>query len=55
MTFVPFVLLLLFFFVDPTYVMPLFTTPLGWFSLFLMLGLQVMGGLMMKKIVTIKV
>ncbi len=54
-TSVPFVLLLIFFAVDPTYVMPLFTKPLGWFALFLMLGLQIIGGVMMKKIVTIKV
>jgi tight adherence protein B len=54
-TLVPFALLVLFLVVDPTFVMPLFTKPLGWFALFMMIGLQVMGGVMMKKVVTIKV
>lgn len=54
-TLVPFILLGVFLAVDPGYVMPLFTRPLGWFALLLMLGLQVIGGVMMKKIVTIKV
>ncbi|MCB0422143.1 MAG: type II secretion system F family protein [Bdellovibrionales bacterium] len=54
-TLVPFVLLVVFFFVDPNYIMPLFTTPLGWFALAIMLALQVTGGVMMKKVVTIKV
>ncbi|OFZ19467.1 MAG: hypothetical protein A2Z20_05440 [Bdellovibrionales bacterium RBG_16_40_8] len=55
MTLVPFVILVMFLVVDPPFVMPLFTTPLGWVVLFFMIGLQVLGGLMMKKIVTIKV
>lgn len=54
-TLVPFVLLLVFLAVDPNYVKPLFTKPLGWFALTLMLSLQVIGGVMIKKIVTIKV
>lgn len=54
-TCVPFVLLVLFLFVDSTFVMPLFTKPLGWMALMLMIVLQVIGGVMMKKIVTIKV
>ena len=54
-TCVPFALLLMFLFGDPTFVKPLFTRPLGWLALFFMLGLQAMGGLLMKKIVTIKV
>jgi tight adherence protein B len=54
-TLVPFLLLVMFLVVDPPFVMPLFTKPLGWFALMMMLGLQVIGGLMMKKIVTIKV
>jgi tight adherence protein B len=54
-TLVPFVLLIVFLVIDPNYVQPLFTKPLGWVALFLMLGLQVIGGVMMKKIVTIKV
>lgn len=54
-TLVPFILLLVFLIMDPNYVKPLFTKPLGWFFLCIMLGLQVIGGVMMKKIVTIKV
>jgi tight adherence protein B len=54
-TLVPFGLLVMFFVVDPTFVMPLFTKPLGWVALMFMVGLQVIGGVMMKKIVTIKV
>jgi len=54
-TLVPFALLVLFLVVDPTFVMPLFTKPLGWVALVMMIGLQVMGGVMMKKVVTIKV
>lgn len=54
-TLVPFILLVVFLIMDPAYVMPLFTKPLGWFFLMLMLALQVIGGVMMKKVVTIKV
>lgn len=54
-TLVPFVLLMIFAVADPNYVKPLFTRPLGWFVLVVMVGLQVIGGVMMKKIVTIKV
>ena len=54
-TLVPFVLLVIFLVIDPNYIMPLFTTPLGWFALIIMLALQVIGGLAMKKVVTIKV
>jgi tight adherence protein B len=54
-TLVPFLLLAVFIVVDPNYVEPLFTRPLGWFALLLMLGLQVIGGVIMKKVVTIKV
>ncbi|MCB0406716.1 MAG: type II secretion system F family protein [Bdellovibrionales bacterium] len=54
-TLVPFILLGVFLVVDPSYVEPLFTKPLGWFALFLMLSLQVIGGVIMKKVVTIKV
>lgn len=52
---VPFVLLGIFLVLDPQYIEPLFTRPLGWFALALMLALQVIGGYIMKKIVTIKV
>ena len=54
-TLVPFILLIVFLLVDPNYVIPLFTQPLGWVALFIMLCLQVIGGIFMKKIVTIKV
>ena len=54
-TLVPFILLIVFLLVDPNYVIPLFTQPLGWAALFIMLCLQVIGGIFMKKIVTIKV
>lgn len=54
-TLVPFVLILMFFMIDPAYIMPLFTKPLGWFFLFLMVSLQAIGLVMMKRIVTIKV
>jgi tight adherence protein B len=54
-TIIPFALLLVMGIANPTYVKPLFTTPMGWFLLALMLGLQVIGGVTMKKIVTIKI
>ena len=52
---VPFLLLGMFLVVDPNYVMPMFTKPLGWVALALMLILQTIGLVVMKKIVTIKV
>lgn len=54
-TMVPFILLVVFLVVDPAFVKPLFTTTLGFVFLFLMLSLQVIGGLMIRKIVKIKV
>ena len=54
-TLVPFGLLVVFLLIDPNFVMPLFTKPLGWFFLFVMLGLQVVGGLVIRKIVKIDV
>lgn len=54
-TLVPFILLLVFFIVDPSYVQPLFSTALGLVALFIMLALQVIGGLMIRKIVKINV
>ena len=51
----PFGILIFTMIADPNFVMPLFTKPLGWFALALMLGLIVIGGVLMKKIVTIKV
>ena len=52
---IPFLLLGIFFAVDPNYVMPLFTTTLGLIALLLVIGLQILGGLLIRKIVTIKV
>ncbi len=52
---VPFFLLGVFYFIDPKFVEPLFTTPLGLVALFAMLLLQVIGGLMIRKIVRINV
>jgi tight adherence protein B len=52
---VPFFLLGVFYLLDPNYVQPLFTTALGLVALFIMLGLQVIGGLMIRKIVKINV
>lgn len=54
-TMVPILLLGMFLVVDPNFVMPLFTKPLGWLALAIMLTLQVIGLVVMKKIVTIKV
>lgn len=54
-TLVPFALLGVFLIVDPNYIKPLFSRPLGWFVLFIMLALQIIGGYSMKKIVTIDV
>lgn len=54
-TCIPFVLMLVFFFVDPGFIKPLFTTTLGIVLLFVMLSLQIIGGLMIRKIVKIKV
>lgn len=54
-TLIPFVLALVFFIADPTMMMPMFTTTLGLFLLFIMISLQVIGGFLIRKIVTIKV
>ena len=54
-TCIPFVLLGIFFMMDPNFVRPLFTRPLGIIFLMVVLALQIIGGVMIKKIVTIKV
>jgi len=54
-TMVPFILLVVFMFIDPGFVKPLFTTTIGIIFLLIMLALQVIGGLMIRKIVKIKV
>ncbi len=52
---VPFILLAVFLVLDPGYIRPLFTTTLGWICIFLVLALEVIGGLAIRKVVTIKV
>lgn len=52
---VPFFILIGFAFLDPNYIKPLFTNAKGIALLFLMITLQVIGGLMIRSIVTIKV
>jgi tight adherence protein B len=54
-TSIPFVLLGVFFAIDPTFIMPMFTSTLGIIFLLIVLALQITGGLMIRKIVDIKV
>lgn len=54
-TMIPFILMAVFFVVDPGFISPMFNTTLGLILLFVMLGLMVIGGIMIKKVVTIKV
>jgi tight adherence protein B len=54
-TSIPFLLLGVFYLLDPGHIMPMFTTTMGLVFLAAMLGLQIIGGVMIKKIVTIKV
>lgn len=54
-TAIPFVLGLVFFLMDPEFITPMFNTTLGLVLLFVMLGLQIIGGIVIKKVVTIKV
>lgn len=54
-TSIPFLLMGVFYALDPGHIMPMFTTTLGLLFLAAMLGLQIIGGVMIKKIVTIKV
>lgn len=54
-TMVPFIMLVVFALTDPGYIKPLFTTFPGAVALLIMLGLQIIGGLMIKKIVKINV
>lgn len=55
MSLVPFFLLIMFWLFDPDYIMPMFSTTLGIIMLLVMLGLQAVGGVVMKKVVTIRV
>ncbi|KYG69065.1 hypothetical protein AZI87_07540 [Bdellovibrio bacteriovorus] len=54
-TLIPFILMGVFFMVDPGFIKPMFSTTLGLVLLFVMLALQVIGGVVIKKLVTIKV
>lgn len=54
-TMIPFFLMGVFFLVDPAFIKPMFSTTLGLVLLVAMLGLQIIGGVVIKKIVTIKV
>jgi tight adherence protein B len=54
-TLIPFVLAVVLFIIDPQMIMPMFTTTLGLVMVFAMIGLQVIGGFFIRKIVTIKV
>jgi tight adherence protein B len=54
-TMIPFILMGVFLVVDPNFVKPMFSTTLGLVLLFVMLGLQIIGGIVIKKLVTIKV
>lgn len=54
-TMIPFILMGVFFMVDPAFITPMFNTTLGLVLLFVMLALQIIGGVVIKKLVTIKV
>ncbi|MBK9322126.1 MAG: type II secretion system F family protein [Bdellovibrionaceae bacterium] len=54
-TMIPFILAIVLFLIDPGFIKPMFTTTLGLVLLVAMLGLQIIGGILIKKIVTIKV
>ncbi|MEZ0392220.1 MAG: type II secretion system F family protein [Pseudobdellovibrionaceae bacterium] len=54
-TLVPIVLLLVFSLVNPGYIKPLFNTTFGLIIIFIMFALQITGGIMIRKIVKIKV
>ncbi len=52
---IPFVMGIIFFLIDPAHIKPMFETTLGLVLLAVMLGLQIVGGIIIKKVVTIKV
>lgn len=52
---IPFVLMVFFWFTDRSHIEPMFNTTMGLVLLSCILGLQLIGGVMIKKIVTIKV
>jgi len=51
----PFVILMVLTVIEPQAIRPIFTSLLGWIFLFIVIVLQLMGGFMIKKIVTIDV
>jgi len=51
----PWALAMVLYFIDPVMMTPLFVHPAGWAILFCVLGLEVMGYVVIKKIVTIRV
>ncbi len=52
---IPFVMGVVFFLIDPNYIKPMFNTTLGLVLLAVMLGLQIVGGIIIRKVVTIRV
>lgn len=54
-TLVPIALIIVFFMVDPGYIKPMFSTTLGLVLLFIMFGLQIIGGITIRKLVKINV
>lgn len=52
---IPFILMGVFLMIDPAFIKPMFNTTLGLVLLFVMLALQIIGGVVIKKLVTIKV
>lgn len=54
-TLVPFILIFMFLFIDPSYIQPMFTTTLGIVFLIMMLLLQLIGGIAIRRIVKVKV
>ena len=55
MSALPFFMIGIFYFLDKDYIAPLLFTPMGWLCLIAVLALVLIGGFVMKKIVTIKV
>jgi len=53
--FMPFALGTLLYFMNPDYITPMFSTRLGWMMIIVMLFFQAIGGLWLKKIVTIDI
>jgi tight adherence protein B len=54
-TLVPFLMIILFLAIDPSYIKPMFTTTMGIVFLGMMILLQIIGGIAIRRIVKIKV